>query len=149
MCRRYGANWAPQRGGSGGGAAKIEFDGVTEYITEAYTSSSTYIDRLTFKTNLGRTLGADPASIANVNVAHPCPVGQFRLAYMAAGPEASTGYLESIALYWVPISSAAVAATGVEVFIDQNICTSVPSPPPMAFPPPPPPPPSNTSVSIG
>jgi hypothetical protein len=47
-----------RRGGSGGTEiSAVEFDGITEYITEAYLWHGWYFNSLLFRTNRGRTIG--------------------------------------------------------------------------------------------
>ncbi len=54
---RYGSTWGAIRGGSGGTEGFVEFDGMREYITEAYVWHGDHFDSLLFKTNRGRTVG--------------------------------------------------------------------------------------------
>jgi hypothetical protein len=71
---RYGSTWGARRGGSGGTEGFVEFDGITEYITEAYVWHGSYFDSLLFKTNRGRTVGGlktaetDPSGEINAQV---------------------------------------------------------------------------------
>jgi hypothetical protein len=135
------------RGGTGSGPSTLEFDGTTEYITEMYyrlgtgtvgSSSGTYFFTLVFKTNKGNTVGGG----SGLRVGHPCPVGQYRLAYISG---ISGTYLLNLVAYWQPLDSitSPVVATGFELLYNQADC-SVASPPPLpspgAMPPPPPPP---------
>jgi hypothetical protein len=43
---RYGRTWGPARGGSGGAGSNLTFDGVVEFVAEAWVSADTFMDTL-------------------------------------------------------------------------------------------------------
>jgi hypothetical protein len=53
--------------------------------------------------------------------AFPCPVGQFRLAYVA-GSAANTGVMLTLTLYWAPVESLTAQIAGVEEVKDGALC---------------------------
>ncbi len=53
--------------------------------------------------------------------AFPCPVGQFRLAYVAGSAD-DTGYLLTLTLYWAPVESLTAQIAGVEEVKDGGLC---------------------------
>jgi hypothetical protein len=104
---KFGSTWTPMRGGPGGTLQPaLEFSGTSEYITEVYVHTAPWytsntLNGLLFRTNLGREAGWADLTKPELIRAFPCPIGQYRLAYVDGMAAPNTGnYVHDIQLYW-------------------------------------------------
>jgi hypothetical protein len=119
-----------------------------EYITEVYFKSDTsykLVFGLLFRTNTGRYFGAGSRFDSTMIRAFPCPVGQYRLAFIS-GIVAGTGkdsenvwtagdlYLFNLMFYWAPVSADGKEVANVVYTTNQALCDAPPPSPPPAPP---------------
>jgi hypothetical protein len=147
----YNGTSTPKRG-KGGAREVTDTLNPGEFITEVYFSSDTtykLVFGLLFRTNLGREFGAGSRSDSAMIKAFPCPVGQYRLAFISGitggpGMDVENGwirgdqYLLNLMFYWAPVSAGGKQVVEVVYATDQALCSA---PPPL----PPPAPPARTA----
>jgi hypothetical protein len=139
---RYGQTWAPLRGSNTSGGSDVTslvLDGVEEFITEVFLFHQEYFWGLQFRTNKGRTAGGGNLPAGSVQIGHPCPVGQFRLAYMSGHGLTTDGWglpgPRTITFYWqrlADIPAASITHVDVELVQGEALCSAPASTAPAA-----------------
>jgi hypothetical protein len=88
------------------------------------------------RTNKGRQIGGGSTPGPAVQIAHPCPVGAYRLAYIGGdGATSKQPYLLGLTLVWAPVAGLGTSAAATLVY-GGSLCQSPQPPAPAPAPPP-------------
>ena len=105
---------------------------------------SQLFDTLWFRSNKGRIVGGGKMGGGDLLVGHPCPIGQYKLAFMSGNGPVSNGWGSrrgpaTLTFYWLALADASVVQgpliPRVQLVAGQGLCTGPPPVPPPPSPP--------------